>query len=133
MIVVGSLSIALSSCAVRMASYEDISGTNWILTGIPGEPLEQLERPVNIKFNNGTIEGFLGCNNYTGKMELKDNEVKFSEIMGTMKSCTHGSATENKVARILRLTNRIVVKDNKLRMMDGKKVLAEFEPEGKVR
>lgn len=118
--------LSISSCAVKMASLDQLNNKQWILSNIEGEPLEKLSKPVSLNFKTNAVEGFLGCNNYTAKMDLKKEEVKFSEITGTMKSCVVGSATENKMTNVLRKANKIEVKNGKLILKEGKTKLAEF-------
>lgn len=131
-ILYATILLSLSSCAVRMASLDQLNNKEWVLSAIEGEPMEQLSQPVTLNFKAGSVEGFLGCNNYSAKMNLKKEEVKFSEITGTMKACAVGSATENKMTNILRRTNKIEIKDQKMILREGKTKLAEFKEAGSL-
>lgn len=81
---------------------------------------------VTARFDNGTVFGSSGCNNYNGSYELDGNNIKFGEIASTMMYC-EGPASEVESNYLIALQNtdnfvfengRLVLKQGETRQVD---------------
>lgn len=81
---------------------------------------------VTARFENGTVSGNAGCNNYNGSYELDGNNIKFGEIASTMMYC-EGPASEVESNYLIALQNsdnyvfengRLVLKQGETRQVD---------------
>lgn len=118
----------MTSCGVtKPASLTDISNTTWELDHITGMSKEQLPQPATLSFEDGKVSGFLGCNNFSGNMNLDDQSVLFSELKGTMKACSVGSVTENHLLNAMTNATSMNIVKGMLQLRKGKEVLAQFK------
>lgn len=118
----------MASCGVtKPASLTDISNTTWELDHITGMTKEQLPQPATLSFEDGKVSGFLGCNNFSGNMDLDDQSVLFSELKGTMKACSVGSVTENHLLNAMTNATSMNIVKGMLQLRKGKEVLAQFK------
>jgi heat shock protein HslJ len=105
-----------------------LKGTAWTLSRIPDFELEKTRKEPSISFNDSTskVSGYTGCNGYGASYTLKGNTIKIGEILSTQMACMPGMQTENKVMDALRNTDHYIISGDKLTLMKGEKVLAEF-------
>jgi heat shock protein HslJ len=105
-----------------------LKGTAWTLSRIPGFELEKTRKEPSIYFNDSTdrVNGYTGCNGYGANYTLKGNTIKIGEILSTKMACMPGMKTENKVMNVLSNVDHYTVASDKLTLMQGEKVLAEF-------
>lgn len=73
----------------------------WQLTEILADPVprtvpDSLPVPITIKFSDGKIEGFGGCNGFGGNYTYQENQLRISEIMHTEMYCEGRSEWENR-------------------------------------
>jgi len=65
-------------------------GKTWILRKIVSRDFDE-DPAQTIKFNaDGTVEGFGGCNAFTGTYTLTDDDLEFGPLASTHKSCGPG-------------------------------------------
>jgi heat shock protein HslJ len=88
--------LALAACS---PAKPDLSG-EWILVsyGDSFSPTSALpDVDTSIKFENGQMNGNVGCNGFGGTYELSGDQITFSGIMSTMMYCEETSVQEQAV------------------------------------
>lgn len=110
------------------AGSNPLKGTGWTLSRIPDFELEKTRKEPSIYFNDSTskVSGYTGCNGYGANYTLKGNTIKIGEILSTKMACMPGMKTENKIITVLSSTDHYTISGDKLTLMKGEKVLAEF-------
>lgn len=69
------------------ALRQSLVGKTWTLRTIVSRDFDD-DPALTIKFNaDGTVEGFGGCNAFTGTYTLKDDYIEFGPLAATHKSC----------------------------------------------
>lgn len=106
-----------------------LSGTSWTISKITDFEPEETRKPVSLSFADTTdrVGGNAGCNHYGGHYSVKGNVLKLEKIISTKMACMPGMKTENKVLNILMTTDHYSILGDKLTLMQGDKVLAEFD------
>lgn len=94
------LALILSACS---SAKPDISG-DWKLIsyGDIANPTPALPDVVDttIQFENGQMNGNVGCNSFGGRYELSGDKISFSGIMSTLMYCEETSAQEQGVLSV---------------------------------
>ena len=93
--------LLLAACS--SAPKVDLSG-DWRLVsyGDAANPTQALpDVDTSIKFENGQMNGNVGCNGFGGSYELSGDKITFNGIMSTMMYCDTTSAQEQGVLAIL--------------------------------
>lgn len=105
-----------------------LAGTEWTITNIPGFTVEQTRKPVTITFADTTdrVFGNAGCNGFGGHYTVSGNTLKMSKIISTKMACIPGMETENRVMMVLSNADHFKVSGDKLTLLQGAKVLAEY-------
>lgn len=105
-----------------------LAGTDWTISSIPGFELEQTRKQVTISFDGttGRVSGNAGCNGFGGTYTVKGNTLKMEKLISTKMACMPGMQTENKVLMALTNTDHFSISGDKLTLMQGEKVLAEY-------
>lgn len=65
-------------------------GRSWRLVSLPGKNGESLgtaRQPVTMRFEEGRVSGFSGCNRLVGSYSVQGDVVTFSGLAGTMMAC----------------------------------------------
>lgn len=65
-------------------------GRTWRLESLPdkdGEALGAARQPLTMRFEEGRVSGFSGCNRFTGAYAVDGDVVTFSQLVGTMMAC----------------------------------------------
>lgn len=128
--------LALCSCSSmkKQANGSDaapgLAGTYWTVSSLPGFNMEKTQHVVSISFadSGARFGGNTGCNGYGGTYNAgNDHMISFSKIIATKKACLPGMETENKVLGVLHSTDHYRISGDKLTLLQGEKVLAEFE------
>ncbi|MGE4423486.1 MAG: META domain-containing protein [Pseudodesulfovibrio sp.] len=69
------------------AIRQSLVGKTWTLHTIVSRDFDD-DPPLTLKFNgDGTVEGFGGCNTFTGTYTLTDGYLEFGPLAATHKSC----------------------------------------------
>jgi heat shock protein HslJ len=127
--------IVLFSCSAmkkqsksESGSSNPLKGTAWTLSRIPDFEPEATRKPISITFADTTnrVHGNAGCNGYGANYTVKGSTIKLERILSTKMACMPGMQTENKVMNVLTNTDHYTVSGDKLTLMQGEKVLAEF-------
>jgi heat shock protein HslJ len=72
------------------AAASSPEGQTWLLTGLPGidaTRLQGLERPVTVRFADGRVNGFSGCNTFAGDYTLDGDRLVLGQLATTMMAC----------------------------------------------
>jgi heat shock protein HslJ len=70
-------------------------GQTWLLTGLPGidaTRLRGLERPATVRFADGRVNGFSGCNTFSGDYTLDGDRLVLGQLASTMMACDEPAA-----------------------------------------
>lgn len=125
--------LVLFSCSsmkkqTKMAKGSPLAGTSWTISRISDFELEQTRRPVTLAFDDSLSRfgGNAGCNGYGGDYTLAGSSLKMGKIISTKMACIPGMKTEAKVMSVLQSTDRYRISGDRLVLMQGDKVLAEF-------
>lgn len=95
-IVLFVFAVALAACS---SAKSDISG-EWKLVsyGDAASPTPALpDVDTSIQFENGQMNGNVGCNGFGGEYKLNGDKITFDGIMSTMMYCEETSAQEQGV------------------------------------
>jgi len=89
------------------ASLTDIY---WKLTEIDGEPAEpganEKEVHMTLDSETGRVQGFSGCNTFTGGYEAQEGRMTFSQMAVTMRACVEGMELEQRFLLALDKTSQ---------------------------
>jgi len=58
------------------------------LSGLETTRLQDLERPVTVRFADGRVNGFSACNTFAGDYTLAGDRLVLGELASTMMACT---------------------------------------------
>lgn len=106
---------------------DPLAGTSWTLSAIPGFEAEKTPKPVTISFQDSLrFSGNGGCNGYGGAYTLEGSSLKLGRVLSTKMACMPGMKTENKLFELYTQVDHYRVSGDKLNLMQGEKVLAEF-------
>ncbi|PIE50170.1 MAG: heat-shock protein [Flavobacteriales bacterium] len=113
---------------------EDIVNKYWKLKKLEGKKVEMVANQEREQYfiirDNGTIEGFAGCNSFYGnyKLEKGKSRIKFNNLLSTLRACPDVEINESKFLKVFELTDHYTINGDNLMLNIGKKApLAEFE------
>jgi heat shock protein HslJ len=127
------LAFNLSSCSstkdVQKLSYDQsLKDTKWQLESLNEKAIKKIERVASINFDKeNKVYGNLGCNNFFGKFESKNDLLKISQIGSTMMMCQDMSI-ESLYSKILENVKKYKVEKEILIFFDkDNKEIAKFK------
>lgn len=139
---IGGLLLLMISCGTTENSVADkksdfdqqITEKYWKLVQLDGEAVEMAEEQRKetyfmLKTDENHLTGFSGCNTFSGKYELKENnEIEFSQVIGTLMACQFLKYKEADFLKVFNGTKSYQIDHDKLSLLakDGS-VLAQFE------
>jgi len=92
---------------------------------------ENQEREIyfTLKTENNSIQGFAGCNTFSGSYTLdKGNQIRFNNIGATMKMCPDVAVRDSDVLNVFNTANNYTINGDILTLNIGKRApLAVFE------
>ncbi|MCI5179613.1 MAG: META domain-containing protein [Candidatus Electrothrix sp. AW3_4] len=108
-----------------------IANSRWSLLQVYGKKLEPdtLKKRPFLKIQRGKqrIQGFAGCNEFTGSWLFNNNRFMLRRIPSTRMACPLGMTVEYAFLQALDNTRKYTIKGNILRLYDGKgKVIAKL-------
>jgi heat shock protein HslJ len=120
-----------SSCRGRQRDISTIVNNRWSLTEVDGkkiEPESVTKLPfLKVQSGEGLIQGFAGCNNFTGSWLFAYNDFVFNRIAATRMACPVGMEVEDAFLQALDNTRRYSIKGDVLNLHDRKgRVLARL-------
>lgn len=88
---------------------------------------------VNFDQKKGSAGGNSGCNVFGGDLAAKGSKIKITDVISTMRACTEGGKmdTEREFLDGLRSADRYEIKDGRLFLYDGKRLLLTLRRETK--
>ncbi len=126
-----------ASCAASASgnnqSTAALINTYWKLVELDGKkipiaPSHKRQIRITLASEGSRIIGFSGCNQFSGTFKLTGNELKFSQMAGTMMACVGPyMELEGRVLKMLNTTTAYRIKGEQLFLLEGDKVLARFE------
>ena len=107
------LAAAAPAGAGSTASAAAVEGTTWRLASLPGHDaafLDAVPDGVTVRFADGALQAFAGCNRLRGGYTVDGDRLTFGPIAGTMMACPPPVGdVENAVVRALTGTQRFAV------------------------
>jgi heat shock protein HslJ len=108
---------------------ENFSERRWLLRVLQNEEITTLPeaREIFINFNaeEKRFGGFAGCNSFSGIYSLDENKLNLERIVSTKMMCPEID-TETKLFTVLQEINSFRMEDDKLILLKGETVMAEF-------
>lgn len=128
----GTYEFRPEGAAVASGGAAALEDTYWKLTRVGGMAVSAASetREPHLVFSSEThrVSGMGGCNRIMGSYEVHGNELKLSQMAGTMMACIDGMDTEQKFLNALRGVKTWKVTGNELDLADaGGTVVARFE------
>ena len=106
-----------------------LEGTRWMLTEVDGGPVtvaKDDKRPYFVLVSDGTLEGFAGCNGFSGKyVSQGDGKFDLSHMVSTMMACPQ-IAVEQKFIQALEQADRYESVGTSLFLYRGDAMLAKL-------
>lgn len=107
----------------------------WKLTELDGETVKMAENQEReqyfmLKTEEDHIQGFGGCNNFSGTyaLDAEKKEIHFNQMAGTLKACLDTEVDEPGFMAIFGVVNQYKVEGDHLQLLDGEgHPLASFE------
>lgn len=122
-----------TSASGNNQSIAELINTYWKLVELDGKmipiaPSHKRQIRITLESEGSRIIGFSGCNQFTGTFKQTGNELKFSQMAGTMMACVDPyMELEGRVLKMLNATTAYRIKGEQLFLLEGDKVLARFE------
>jgi heat shock protein HslJ len=108
---------AIQACSTKV-TMNNIYNTKWVLTAWPNYTMPKTDKKALLNFNNeNRISGTSFCNVFGGTVIVKDEKIKFDELIGTMMYCEDLAEAESKFNEGLRSISSYEIKDNKLYLL----------------
>jgi len=109
-----------------------VTETYWKLVELRGRPLPALEREPHLilKAEGGRVNGFGGCNGFTGSYTLDEatSRIRFAQIASTMRACLAGMEVEKAFHEVLRAADNYALSGDRLTLNRARMApLARFE------
>ena len=123
-----------SSCGTKqqaVSNIPSIANSRWYLTEVDGKKIapESVTRIPFLKVQGGEqlIQGFSGCNNFTGTWLFAYNNFAFNRLTATRMACPVGMQVEDAFLGALDSTRKYTIKNNVLNLHNRKgRVLARL-------
>ncbi|MCI5149315.1 MAG: META domain-containing protein [Candidatus Electrothrix sp. MAN1_4] len=120
-----------SSCGGRQRDIPSIVNNRWYLKEVDGEeiaPESVTKLPfLKVQGSEQRIQGFAGCNDFTGSWLFAYNSFRFNRIATTRMACPVGMEVEDAFLQALDNTRRYTIKDDVLSLHDQRgRVLARL-------
>ncbi len=112
--------ILISSCSSLFGQDDTLSGSDWVLTGLNGEPPLSESQPT-ISFESGEINGSTGCNQYFGEYDSSENHLDISDLGWTEMACLSPEgvmAQEQQFMKSLQETNQYQINGDQLTLIN---------------
>lgn len=125
----------LGGCATTqgpVAGDDSITEKYWKLVELRGQPVPSLEREPHLilKVEGNRVNGFAGCNTFSGTYTLDEQtlRISFGPLAMTRKACATGMDTERAFAEVLEQADNYSVNGDNLSLNRARMApLARFE------
>lgn len=118
-----------ASCSDRRLTIP-LVGTRWMLTEVSGSapPRVAGEQPwIEMRPELGRLQGFSGCNRFSGRYELNANGLRFAEVATTRMFCVGRMDVEEALLDALNRTTGHRIDGVNMALTNGSDVLAWFQ------
>ena len=124
------LLLGLTACCCRQTSLP-LEETTWKLSkmeSIPASAITAEEDAFTLMFNaaDTLVAGRTNCNRFFGPYILKGQSLKFGDLGMTRMACPD-LQYEEAFVQMLSKVNGFEIKGSELKLLDGDRVLAEFQ------
>ncbi|WP_459947150.1 META domain-containing protein [Desulfocastanea catecholica] len=104
----------------RPATGKNLMATRWVASYVPGMPAEaKPEQEVYFTMrHDGRIEGFAGCNTFSGPYMVSGETVKIGPLISTRMFCP-AMAVEDNLFRILGSSDEFLIVEDQLYLYNG--------------
>lgn len=120
----------LTYCALPVGSSDEpeppLDGTIWMLKHIGNTEIANSPTQPFIKFDNGTFQGFGGCNQFNGGYTQEKDRIRVKQITTTKMFC-EAIDTEQSFLSNLQRGTKLLIRTDKLLIADGDKPLLLFK------
>lgn len=125
-----ALFVTVSACVSPDSQTEmaepPMEGTIWMLKHIGNTEIANSPAQPFIKFDNGTFQGFGGCNRFNGGYSKEKDRIRVKQITATKMYCK-AIDTEQRFLSYLQRGTRIQILTDKLLIAEGEKPLLLFK------
>jgi len=103
----------LSNAEASFRKPPSLTGTEWLLTDLPGTTVIATSKASFSVLDNGRAAGNASCNRFTAAIEINGNNLKFGSVASTRMVCGDESLTaqESKFLEFLSAANRFEMSD----------------------
>jgi heat shock protein HslJ len=84
-LIVAIVATALTSCTVS-PSGPQLVGTSWVVSSVAGQATLADHQPT-LRFEDGTLLGWAGCNHFSGAFTVTGNELRISQVAISTMAC----------------------------------------------
>lgn len=88
--ILAGCALASVSCAGFAADVYPFEGSLWRVTAINGEATPHSKYSIN--FGGNQVTGRLGCNDFGGKLAIKEGKLSISALRATSRTCGDDAA-----------------------------------------
>ena len=123
---------ALFVVAIACMPAASLENTEWKVKELGGKAVQvenENQRPhIILRPASQQVSGFGGCNNFQGVYDLKDDNVRFRNMLGTLRACVDQAMNERErqFMDALSATTSFKLKGGTLELFDGSRVVARF-------
>lgn len=112
----------------RPASGTDLINTRWVASYVPGLPAEAVpEQDVYFHLREGgRLEGFAGCNRFSGSFTLYGRNLKIGPLLSTKMFCP-AMTLEDNLYNALAETEEFMIVENQLYLYKGNALQGFFK------
>lgn len=123
---------ALAEHYVLAKLTDGVTEKYWKLVELKGTPVPALEREPHLilKAADGRVNGFGGCNGFTGSYKIDEtaSRISFGQIASTMMACASGMQVEGAFHEVLRAADNYSLNGDRLTLNRARMApLARFE------
>lgn len=117
----------------KSSNAASLTDTYWKLIELEGDkvvvaPTQQREVRITLASEGSRASGFSGCNQFMGAYVKDGNNLKFTQMAGTMMACEAPlMELESQVLKMLSVTTSYRIDNGQLIFLAGDKVLARFK------
>ena len=118
--------LSVQACTSKL-NMVSISNTKWVLTEWLDQTMPNTTKKATLDFGaDNRISGKSFCNVFGGTVTIKNQSIKFSELISTMMYCDDVGEAESKFTEALKKANTFKVVDGKLQLLNEDKLLMVF-------
>jgi heat shock protein HslJ len=121
---------------VEASNERPLEGTTWMLAELHGKAISTVEqqRPITVFYQKegNKVNGFSGCNSFTGSYKLEGTTIVCTPLASTRMFCQEAMETESAFLTLLQTEHTFKMEGAHLLFKDKGTVVARFLPEVKT-